>query len=160
MPVIHLTTEIKAPIGRCFDLSRSIDLHLISTSQTNEKAIAGVTKGLIGLNEEVTWRARHFGIYQNLTSRITVYQYPTLFVSNMVQGAFKKIEHSHVFEEKNGITLMQDFFDFEAPFGILGAFVSKYFLLTYMKALLEERNRVIKSAAESDDWKSLLTQTH
>ena len=54
MPTIYLTIEINAPIERCFDLSRSIDLHTLSTSHTNEKAIAGVTSGLIGLNEEVT----------------------------------------------------------------------------------------------------------
>lgn len=160
MPVIHLTTQIQAPIERCFDLSRSIDLHLLSTSQTNEKAIAGVTTGLIGLGQEVTWRARHFGIYQNLTSRITAYEYPTFFISRMIKGAFKKINHKHLFEEKNGVTVMQDFFDFEAPFGMFGTLMAKWILLTYMKNLLEKRNRVIKAAAESDKWKLLLTPSN
>jgi len=54
MPVIELKTAIKAPVERCFDLSRSIDLHKISTAHTNEEAIAGVTSGLIGPNEWVT----------------------------------------------------------------------------------------------------------
>ena len=40
---IHLTTLITAPIERVFDLSRSINLHKISTAHTGEKAIAGVT---------------------------------------------------------------------------------------------------------------------
>ena len=156
MPVIHLITEINAPIERCFDLSRSIDLHLLSTSQTNEKAVAGVTRGLIGLGEEVTWRARHFGIYQNLTSRIAVYKYPIYFESKMVKGAFKKIDHKHEFEQKDNGTVMKDHFDFEAPFGIFGKIVSKLVLYSYMKRLLEERNRVIKKIAESEEWKKLL----
>lgn len=64
MPRIVLKTIIRAPIDRCFDLSRSIDLHKVSTEQTNEEAIDGVTSGLISLDESVTWRAKHFGIDQ------------------------------------------------------------------------------------------------
>ena len=55
-------TEIKADKTVVFDLSRSIDLHKISTEQTNQQAIAGKTSGLIGINENVTWRAKHFGV--------------------------------------------------------------------------------------------------
>jgi hypothetical protein len=64
MPLIELTTIIAAPIERCFDLARSIDLHKLSTEGTEEEAIAGVTSGLIGKDQQVTWRARHFGITQ------------------------------------------------------------------------------------------------
>jgi hypothetical protein len=46
---IQLTTAIAAPVKRCFDLARSIDLHMASTDWTGEHAIAGVTAGLIGL---------------------------------------------------------------------------------------------------------------
>ena len=53
MPRIVLETKIHAPLDRCFDLSRSIDLHKISTEHTNEEAIDGVTSGLISLNESV-----------------------------------------------------------------------------------------------------------
>jgi hypothetical protein len=62
MPSIELATSIAAPIERVFDLARSIDLHMKSTSRTGERAIAGTTSGLIGLGQGVTWRARHFGI--------------------------------------------------------------------------------------------------
>lgn len=71
MPRIELRTKIKADKQIVFDLSRSIDLHKTSTEQTNETAISGKTSGLIELNETVTWRAKHFGFYQNLTSNIT-----------------------------------------------------------------------------------------
>ena len=66
MTLIKLETNINAPIERVFDLARSIDLHKISTAHTNEQAIAGKTSGLIGMDESVIWRAKHFGIYQNL----------------------------------------------------------------------------------------------
>ena len=93
MPKIVLKTEINAKKEIVFDLSRSINLHKISTEHTDEEAIAGVTSGLIGLNEWVTWRARHFGINQNLTTKITEFEYPNFFSDEMVKGAFKSFKH-------------------------------------------------------------------
>ncbi|GAL82656.1 uncharacterized conserved protein [Algibacter lectus] len=98
-------------------MSRSIDLHKISTEQTNEEAIAGKTSGLIGMNESVTWRAKHFGIYQKLTSKITEYDRPNYFADEMVKGAFAEFKHEHHFAESNGGTLMIDFFDYKSPLG-------------------------------------------
>jgi hypothetical protein len=54
MPRIELKTEVEANMEIVFDLSRSIDLHKISMGNTNEKAIAGKTSGLIELDESVT----------------------------------------------------------------------------------------------------------
>ena len=79
MPKIELTTEIAAPIEVVFDLARSIDLHEQSTSQTNEKAVAGRTSGLIELGESVTWEATHFFVRQRLTARIVKFERPTHF---------------------------------------------------------------------------------
>ncbi|MEZ6096776.1 MAG: hypothetical protein R3C03_21550 [Pirellulaceae bacterium] len=88
MSVITLTTEIAATIDVVFDLSRSIDLHVESTSQTNEKAIAGRTSGLIELGETVTWEATHFFIRQRLTVRIELFDRPNHFRDSMVAGRF------------------------------------------------------------------------
>ncbi len=156
MPRIILKTEIMAKKEIVFDLSRSIDLHKISTHQTNEKAIAGKTSGLIGLNETVTWRAKHFGIYQNLTSLITQFDSPNFFVDEMVIGAFNDFKHEHHFIDFNGGTLMTDVFDYKSPFGVLGSLADKLFLKKYMTKLLIERNRIIKEFAETERWKELL----
>ena len=150
MPTIELFTQINAPIEIVFDLSRSIDLHMESTKQTGERAIAGRTSGLIGLGETVTWRAKHFGIWQNLTSKITEYQYPDYFVDEMVSGAFKSFRHEHHFSTIDGQTLMKDLFVFESPFGLFGKFFNWLVLKKYMTGLLVERNRVIKEAAETN----------
>ncbi|MDB5122916.1 MAG: hypothetical protein JWP94_1045 [Mucilaginibacter sp.] len=148
MDRIELTTSINAPIERCFDLARSIDLHLESTKQTSEKAIAGRISGLIELGETVTWRAKHFGIWQNLTSKIAVFDYPNSFTDEMVDGAFKSIRHEHLFYPANGGTLMKDVFMFESPLGIFGRLANFLFLRRYMANLLKTRNQVIKAAAE------------
>jgi ligand-binding SRPBCC domain-containing protein len=156
MPTIELKTKINAPIERCFLLSLSVDLHQQSTKETNERVIAGVTTGLMKLNDVVTWRAKHFGIYQNLTSKIAAYDYPKYFVSEMVKGAFKKLHHQHKFESIGNETIMTDIFYFKAPFGILGELFSKFILVDYMKGFLIKRNNMIKEVAETTKWKSIL----
>ena len=140
MPIIELTTNINAGIEICFDLSRSIDLHKISTAHTNETAIDGVTTGLIGVNEFVTWQAKHFGITQKLTVKITAYNRPFHFRDEQVNGAFKSFSHDHYFEQNNGQTIMKDVFDFESPYGLPGILFNKLVLTLYMKKLLAKRN--------------------
>ena len=154
MPSIHITTVIHAPIERCFDLARSIDLHQYTSARTNEKAIAGVTKGLINKGETVTWEAKHFGILQTLTSEITKMERPYGFEDCMVKGAFKKIKHLHTFEKNGEQTIMKDMFEFESPLGFLGKLFNKIILTNYMKRFLLERNNEIKKIAESEEeWK-------
>ncbi|MEZ4886895.1 MAG: SRPBCC family protein [Chitinophagales bacterium] len=151
MNTLYLQTHIKAPIQACFDLSRSIDLHLESTVHTHEKAIAGKTSGLIGLNETVTWQAKHFGIYWKMTVQITAFEVPNYFRDEMVKGPFKTMRHEHFFEgQSDGSILMKDVFTFASPMGILGGMVDKLYLEGYMRKFLEKRNEVIKAKAEEN----------
>lgn len=156
MPIIKVETIINAPVERVFDLSRSIDLHKISTKQTNEEAIDGITSGLIGLNQSVTWRARHFGVYQKLTSKITVFERPNYFTDEMISGAFQSFKHDHIFNVLENGTLMKDVFDYVSPFGFIGKLADRLFLENYMKRLLETRNETIKKFAETDLWTKVL----
>jgi ligand-binding SRPBCC domain-containing protein len=149
MPSVVIQTTINAPIERCFDLSRSIDLHTDSMKHTGEKAIAGRTSGLIGLGETVTWEAKHLGIRQTLTSKITEFEFPDYFVDEQVSGAFKSIRHEHRFVQQGSKILMTDNFIFESPLGVLGQLANVLFLKSYMKRLLVKRNEIIKQAAES-----------
>ena len=148
MPIIQLSLYINAPIEVCFDLSRSIDLHMESTSHTNERAIKGRTSGLIAKGETVTWEATHFGIRQQLTSIITEFDPPHKFVDEMVSGAFNRFRHEHIFESQNGGTLMTDKFDYTSPLGPLGKLADAMFLRSYMERLLLRRNEYIKNKAE------------
>lgn len=156
MPIIELTTAIHAPIERVFDLARSIDLHSISTSKTQERAIAGCTSCLIQDQETVTWQAVHFGVKQKLTSKITALNLPTYFKDEMLKGAFKSIYHEHIFQSEGAKTIMIDKFNFESPLGILGTLANKLFLYNYMTKFLQERNAIVKEYAESNLWKTIL----
>jgi len=156
MPTLYLTTTIKAPIERVFDLARSLDLHKISTGKSREEAIAGRTSGLIKAGEEVTWRATHLGIRQTLTSLITRMERPFMFQDQMKKGTFKSLSHDHLFEQKGEYTIMKDIFHFESPGGWLGEIFNSLFLTKYLHSVLEERNRVIKEFAESERYKEII----
>ena len=149
MPVIVLRTRVAAPPSRCFDLARDVELHQRSTAASRERAIAGVTSGLLGLGDEVTWEAMHFGIRQRLTSRISEFDPPHRFVDEMVRGAFARFRHEHQFPAVEGGTEMVDIFDYTSPLGPLGRVADGLFLRRYMTTLLRERNAYLKRAAES-----------
>ncbi len=153
---IEIQTKINAPVERCFALSTSIDLHKISASRSKEQAIAGVTSGMILLNDTVTWRANHFGIWLKLKVQITEYHSPDYFVDEMIKGAFKSMKHKHEFKPKGDHTIMIDYFDFESRFWLLGRLVDWVILKRYMRHFIIERNQVIKKYAETDRWQTVL----
>ncbi|MES2838149.1 MAG: class I SAM-dependent methyltransferase [Bacteroidota bacterium] len=160
MPKIEIQTEINSTIDICFDLSRSIDLHKISTLKTNEEAIEGRRAGLINLNETVTWQATHFGIRQRLTSKITVFERPVLFIDEQIKGVFKSIYHEHKFKQLGNKVIMIDIFEFHSPFGIIGRIFNKLILTNYLRKLLINRNNVIKEFAETEKWKEVLNENN
>ena len=157
MPTIRLSTSISAPPERVVDLSRNIDALQESALETKERAIGGVTHGLIGLNEEVTWEAYHFGFKQRLAVRIITCDRPTHFQDIMIAGTFKSMKHDHEFSAQPGGTLIVDRFEFESSFGILGHIVNRLFLTKYMRRFLIHRNQVLKNLAESEDWRKYVS---
>lgn len=156
MPNIHLTSFIAAPIERVFDLSRSINLHQISTASTNEKAIAGVMHGLINKNETVTWQAKHLFKNRQFTTKVTAMQSPDFFTDEMIKGDFKTFNHEHYFKAVENGTIVIDKINFESPYGIIGKMANSIFLISYLEKLLTKRNAVIKDYAETQKWKAIL----
>lgn len=156
MAFIVLETLIKAPKEVVFDLSRSIDLHQISTAHTKEEAIAGRMSGLIELGETVTWRAKHLWKFRQLTSTITTFERPNRFTDEMVQGDFQFIKHVHTFESQLEGTRMTDHFEYGLPYGFLGRLVDQLFLRRYLRRLLVKRNETIRYYAESGEWNRLI----
>lgn len=156
MSRIHLTTFIAAPVQRVFDLSRSINLHKISTEGTHEEAIAGVTSGLINLNETVTWKARHLFKTRQHTTIISAMEKPVQFVDEMLKGEFKSFKHEHHFKAIDNGTIMIDILDFESPYGSLGKLFNSIYLKRYLEKFLQKRNNIIKEYAETQKWTAIL----
>ncbi|MGI4832608.1 MAG: SRPBCC family protein [Janthinobacterium lividum] len=156
MPTIKVLTRIAAPSARCFQLALSVDLHAVSARQTQEQVVSGVRSGLLQLGDSVTFRARHFGIWQTLTSKITEYQAPAYFCDEMQQGAFHAMRHEHHFELEGAITLMRDVFAFTSPLGVLGKLADALVLKNYLRRFLEQRGAVLKHYAETEAWQAVL----
>jgi len=153
MVELELTTIIAAPIQRCFNLSRSIEVHLRGTEHSGEQAVGGVTSGLIGPNQFVRWRATHLGVRQHLASRITAFDPPDYFQDTMIEGAFRFMQHDHDFKALTpDRTETIDRFRFAAPIPILGLIAEQLVLRRYMRDLLQKRNRILKEIAESARW--------
>ena len=146
MAFIRIETSIAAPIERCFDLARDIDFHVRTQSASGERAVAGRTTGLIELGETVTWEAKHLGIRQRFTSKITAFDRPRHFRDEMMAGAFRSFGHDHRFEERGNATVMIDELVFRSP---LGPLVDRLFMTGYLRRLLEKRCEEIKREAEA-----------
>lgn len=146
MPTVHVETYIQAPIELCFDLSRSVEMH-------DEPPVAGVTSGLLELNDIATWESVHFGRRHSLTSQISEMERPYRFVDVLIRGRFEKLCHIHTFQPKDQGTLMIDDLEFSSP-GRLARLGDKLLLRHYMRGVLLKRNQHIKQVAESDmAWK-------
>lgn len=161
MQTVLLETKIAAPPERCFLLSLSIDLHVQTAVRTDERAIAGVTHGLIRLGETVTWEGRHFGLKLRHKTRITQYDRPQYFQDVMVEGAFRSFVHDHWFyPSAEGGTLTRDELRFSAPHGVLGTLAERLVLRSHLRRFLTERNLAIQTIAEAapDVWEPFLVQ--
>jgi len=156
---IEVLTRIDAPPARCFYLALSVDLHAVSARQTREQVVGGVRSGLLQLGDEVTFRARHFGIWQTLTSKITEYQAPVYFCDEMQRGAFKTMRHAHYFEPEGAVTIMRDVFEFTSPLGFLGKIADTLVLSAYLRRFLAQRGSVVKHYAETDAWQTVLPES-
>jgi len=78
LPTITLQTHIAVPIQKLFNLYHDIDFHQQSASNTQEKAIAGRTSGLIEFGESVTWE----GLITNYEWSITNDLLTTIVICN------------------------------------------------------------------------------
>ena len=148
MSLIRLSTLIRAPAEVCFDLARNIDLHSAAPGPLKHRAVGGVTRGLIGLGEEVTWEASLFGLRLHMTSKIVAFDRPREFTDEMRRGPFASWRHTHRFEPSAEGTLMHDAAEFASPLGPLGRAADEIFLGSFMRRLLVAQNGFIKDAAE------------
>ncbi len=140
-------TLLPVDTATAFDLSLSIDAHLQSFKGSGEQAVGGVTAGVMGLGEFVTWRARHFGITWTMTSTITEWDRPHRFVDEQRKGPFRSFRHEHRFEPAEHGTQLFDHVEFEAPFGVLGRAAERLVLARYLRRLIDVRNTFLVAEA-------------
>ena len=149
MTTIKITTNYFAPIEKVFDTNRDIDIHQQSASKTKEVAIDGITSGLINLNETVTWRGKHFGVYLKHKSLISAMEIPTYFVDEQLKGYFKNFKHQHFFEQKENHVVVTDVLEYETPFGFFCKLFDKLLLKNHLTNFILNRNSVLQYLSEN-----------
>lgn len=147
---IALETAIAAPPERCFDLCLDVDVHL-SVPGARERAVDGVRSGPMTLGDHVTWRSTRLGVPVRMTSVISEYDRPRLFVDEMRRGPFRSWRHTHTFESTDRGTRMIDDVDYSLPLGLLGRSADVIFVRRYMTKLLRDQNEHIRRLAEAVD---------
>lgn len=148
MARIELEMLVHAPPEACYALALNVQAHLDSTSRTGERVVAGPADGHLKLGDVVTWEARHLGIRQRLTVRISAATPPRYFQDVLVRGAFRTLQHDHYFKAVSGGTLMRDVFEFSSPLGFVGRWFDALFLTRYMTRFLRTRNAQLKERLE------------
>lgn len=148
MARIELEMMVQAPPEACYALALNVQAHLASTHQTGERLVAGPADGQLKLGDVVTWEARHLGIRQRLTVRISAATPPHHFRDELVRGAFRTLRHDHYFEAVPGGTRVRDVFEFSSPLGFVGGWFDKLFLKRYLTRFLRARNALLKQQLE------------
>jgi ligand-binding SRPBCC domain-containing protein len=145
-----LCTSIAAPPETVFDLELDVGVHTQSLSFSRETAI-GPHPPQLRKDDQVTWRARHLGVYWTMTVRITSYDRPRSFVDEQVCGPFAHFRHVHTFAAQDGGgTEMRDQISFKAPLGLIGWIAERVILARYLAVTVAVRNEHMKRLAERD----------
>lgn len=151
MSKIVLETRIQAPAEVCFDLMRDIRIHTETTAQTGERAVAGVTDGMIELGQTVTFEGKHLGLRRSLTVKVVEFDRPRRFIDVMIAGPFKSFVHIHEFVPADLGTLIRDTLIWESPYGIVGKIFDKLLLERNLRKLVRTRNAALKAIAEEPE---------
>ena len=157
MLTIRHAVTVHASAERCFDLTRSVDLHVDSSPEIGAQAVGGRQDGLSELGDETTWSARFFGVRFAMTTRIEGYTSPYHFNDRMTNGLLRRFTHVYRFEaQPDGCCNVSDELQVEAPFGFLGCLMERFYLIRKMETLVCLRLERIKAAAEGEEWKRYL----
>lgn len=156
MASIHLTTFIKAPVERVFDLCRNTTVYKKALEGRNESLSASASGILVNAGDTVTLTARHLGKTRAMTARILEMTVPEKFVEEQVKGDLKSFRHEHHFKPVENGTLVIDLIEMEEPRDAIGGVLGKWFMKNYFEALLNKRNALIKLYAESEKWRAVM----
>ncbi|MDN3461024.1 hypothetical protein [Rhodococcus sp. APC 3903] len=92
-----VTNEIAADASVVFGLELDTDIHAESMKKSGESAVTSTGSSALKLSVEVTFSGRHLGFTWSMTSKISSYNRPTLFVDEQVRGPFNMFTHEHRF---------------------------------------------------------------
>lgn len=157
MARIHLTTFIAAPIERVFDLSRHLALYRLLFQNRKERFTSGASSNILTKGETLSVVLKYGGKSRMSTIKITALEKPVSFTEEQVKGDLQNFRHEHHFKAVDNGTIIIDLVDYGMPTDLIGRIFGKIYFRKYMEELLRRRNEVIRSYAESEKWRAVLT---
>lgn len=157
MARIHLTTFIAAPVERVFDLSRHLALYRLVFQSRKEKLTSGAASTLISKGETVSIIAKHAGRSRMIMLKVTSLQRPAMFVEEQVKGDLQSFRHEHHFKPVDNGTILIDIVEFGLPKDIIGKVFGKMYFRRYIEELIKKRTELVRSYAETEKWRAVLT---
>ena len=157
MITIRYEVRVRAPAARCFDLARSVDLHVDSATDIAARAVGGRMEGLSEAGDETTWSARFCGMRFAMTTQIEGFTPPAVFGDRLTRGLLRQFAHIYRFAPlPDGGCTMSDELTIEAPFGPLGRLAERFYLARRMASLVRWRLEHVQRVAESEAWRRYL----
>lgn len=157
MASIHLTTFIAAPAERVFDLSRHLALYKMLFHNRKEKFSSGAGSNMLVKGETISIVVKNAGRSRMSMIKVTDLNRPFSFTEQQVKGDLESFKHDHHFKPIDNGTIIIDLVEFGMPTDILGKFLGKIYFKKYMEELLRKRNEIIRSYAETEKWRAVLT---
>lgn len=156
MASIHLTTFVKAPVERVFDLCRNTTIYKKALEGRSESLTASASGILVNAGDTITLSAKHLGKTRVITARILEMTIPEKFVEEQIKGDMKSFRHEHHFKPVENGTLVIDLVEMEEPRDAIGGMLGKLFMKNYFETLLNKRNALIKLYAETEKWRAVM----
>ena len=157
MPSLHLTSFIAAPVERVFDLSRHLALYKLLFQNRKEKFTSGAGSNMLNNGETLSIVVTKAGRSRMSMIKITSLQRPVSFVEEQVKGDLENFKHEHHFKPIENGTIIIDLVQYGMPRDLLGRIFGKLYFRKYMEELVHKRNELIRSYAETEKWRAVLT---
>lgn len=81
---------------------------------------------------------------------------PKSFVEEQVKGDLEKFRHEHHFKAVQNGTIVIDLVEYGMPKDFFGRLLGKIYFKKYIEELLQKRNDLIRSYAETEKWRAVL----
>ncbi len=81
---------------------------------------------------------------------------PNFYRDEMRKDFFDFFHHEHYFREIDNGTIMIDQIKYQLPHGIIGKMINRACAEKYITQYLKERNDLIKTYAEGNNWRAIL----
>ena len=157
MITVRHEVRVQAPAERCFDLARSVELHVDSATDIAARLVGGRMRGLSANGDCTIWSARFLGVRFAMTTCIENFAPPFGFGDRLTRGLLRKFAHVYRFiPQPDGGCAMSDELTLEAPGGFFGRLLERCYLARRMSVLVRRRLEHVRRVAEGDDWRRYL----